>query len=193
MDAVWDVLERIPAPARLADDGIDRVIDELARLPVARMVEFHLGVVELSNRALGWDLWEASDLISRGELSVDAYQDFRLWLIMLGREAYETALADPDSLAGHSAVQTLAVGPPGCLDLVGVAESAFDKMLDELDPEEAEAVEFPDELDDRPLDVSGVPAPADFRSPEGLADRLPRLVRLFGIPRSMLPRQAPDG
>jgi hypothetical protein len=64
------------------------------------MVEFYLGVVELSNRALGWDLWEASDIIGRGELSLDGYMDFRPWLIMLGREAYDTALADPDSLAG---------------------------------------------------------------------------------------------
>jgi hypothetical protein len=154
-------------------------------------------VVELSNRALGWDLWEASDLIGRGELSLDAYQDFRLWLIMLGREVYETALADPDSLAGHPVVQAFAAEPStesaDCLQLASVAENAFDKMLDELDPAEAEAVEFPDELNEVPLDVSGVPAPADFRSPEGLADRLPRLVRLFGIPRSMLPRQAPDG
>jgi hypothetical protein len=62
-DVVWDVLERVPPAARLKDDGVDLVTDELAREPVARVVEFHLGVVELSNRALGWDLWEASDLI----------------------------------------------------------------------------------------------------------------------------------
>ncbi|WP_426502952.1 hypothetical protein ACPPVO_35695 [Dactylosporangium sp. McL0621] len=76
-------------------------------------------------------------------------------------------MADPDSLAGHPAVQALAVGPPagppGCPDLGGIVESAFDQMLEALDQAEAEAIEFPE----TPLEVSGVPAPPDFWSPEG--------------------------
>jgi hypothetical protein len=70
---------------------------------------------------------------------------------MLGREVYETAVADPDLLAGHPAVQALAVGrvagPPGCLDLVGVAEGAFDQTLEALDPAVVEVIEIPDEFD----------------------------------------------
>jgi hypothetical protein len=165
-DAVWDLLDRVPPASRLAEDGVER--------------------------ALGWDLWEAADLIGRGELSVDAFQDFRLWLVMLGREAFEAAVAEPDSLAGHPAVRALAAeaaaGPPGCFDLAGVAEEAFDQMTDGLDPDVADLIEFPEDFNEVARDVAELPAPPDFRAPEGLARRLPRLVELFGIPRSLQPR-----
>jgi hypothetical protein len=44
------------------------------------------------------DLWGAAYLINGGA-SDDAFYYFRCWLVGMGKEVYEAALADPDSLA----------------------------------------------------------------------------------------------
>ena len=48
--------------------------------------------------AYSWPLWDAA-FIMHGGCSDDSFSDFRATLISLGREAYERALADPESLA----------------------------------------------------------------------------------------------
>lgn len=50
------------------------------------------------NRAYDYDLWGAAYLI-HGGCSDDTFWDFRTGLIALGKEIFEKALADPDSLA----------------------------------------------------------------------------------------------
>lgn len=53
---------------------------------------------ELSIRAYRWELWGAAYVIEGG-CSDDSFTDFRAWLISMGRDVYEKALADPESLA----------------------------------------------------------------------------------------------
>jgi hypothetical protein len=48
--------------------------------------------------AYRWDLWAAAYEISGG-CSDDCFMDFRNYLISLGRQIYERALQDPDTLA----------------------------------------------------------------------------------------------
>ncbi len=48
-----------------------------------------------------WDLWGAAYII-HGGCGDDAFDDFRAYLISLGRRIYETALANADSLADVS-------------------------------------------------------------------------------------------
>jgi len=45
-----------------------------------------------------WDLWGAAYLMNGGS-SDDGFKYFRDWLISEGREVFESALADPDSLS----------------------------------------------------------------------------------------------
>src|SRR4051812_27947969 len=52
----------------------------------------------LDRRAYTWRLWGAAQMIEDG-CSDDCFRDFRAYLISLGRDPYERALADPDSLA----------------------------------------------------------------------------------------------
>lgn len=48
-------------------------------------------------KAYDWGLWAAAYVI-HGGCSDDSFSDFRSTVIMLGRETFEAALADPDSL-----------------------------------------------------------------------------------------------
>lgn len=61
-----------------------------------------------------WDLWAAAYLI-HGGCSDDAFDDFRSWLISMGREAYQAALADAES------VGTLAALP-------GIEKASFERF-----------------------------------------------------------------
>jgi hypothetical protein len=181
--AVWDLLERIPLAQRLEPNAAGRIARELARLPIPRIVEFHRGLLHLADRASSWPVWEAAVVISRAELPLDAFADFRMWLIALGRDAFEEAVADPDSLAGHPAVRTLAADPdappPDLQDLASAGETAFEMVLAKLSPQFAALTEFPEVLERRPGETVPERAPADLGAQPGLGERLPQLVRLF--------------
>lgn len=56
----------------------------------------------LAARAHTVDLWGAAYLINGGA-SDDGFYYFRCWLIGMGREVYEAAVANPDSLADAAA------------------------------------------------------------------------------------------
>ncbi|GIK40406.1 MAG: hypothetical protein BroJett011_42390 [Chloroflexota bacterium] len=49
-------------------------------------------------QAYTWDLWAVATLIGRG-CSDNCFIDFRSWLISKGKDVYEAAMKEPDSLA----------------------------------------------------------------------------------------------
>ncbi|MET7393781.1 DUF4240 domain-containing protein [Dactylosporangium sp. NPDC005572] len=186
--AVWDLLDRVPAANHAGKVGMDELVSELARLPVPRIVEFHRGVVALANRALTWRLWEAATIIFRQEIGQDSFTDFRLWLVAQGREVFEAAVADPDSLAGHRPIRALAAKPastwtdedfPTMWELVGVGALAFDLVLRKLNPRMAKQVEFPEALERGPRESPDGPDLPRFGEEPETSRRCPRLVQLF--------------
>ncbi len=73
---------------------------ELMRLPKGEAAEFATHFDAMMNRAYDWPLWGAAYVINGG-CSDDAFQDFRAALISRGQAAYESALFNPESLAGE--------------------------------------------------------------------------------------------
>ena len=71
---------------------------ELRRLPLEEVRSFHAHFDECKDRAYSWELWAAAYIIGGG-CSDDAFSDFRSTLISMGRQTFEQALADPQSLA----------------------------------------------------------------------------------------------
>jgi hypothetical protein len=58
---------------------------------------FHAHFDECYDRAYTWELWAAAYIIGHG-CSDDKFSDFRSTLISMGRQTFERALADPESL-----------------------------------------------------------------------------------------------
>ena len=52
---------------------------------------------EYMDRAYDWELWAAAFILGQG-CSDDGFLDFRTWLISMGREIYEKAVKNPESL-----------------------------------------------------------------------------------------------
>jgi hypothetical protein len=105
MDAerFWKIVElsrRGFDPSRV-DGNMARQLEELRRLLLAlprdEIVGFRDQLFKQMDAAFHWDLWGAAYLIGGG-CSDDGFTDFRGWLISMGRNVFERALADAESL-----------------------------------------------------------------------------------------------
>jgi hypothetical protein len=95
----WQIVDRVH---RAAGDDMDlkcRIIErDISALPAAEALVFARLFDTVMGRAYHWPLCGAAFVINGG-CSDDTFCDFRAALISRGREAFESALADPDSLA----------------------------------------------------------------------------------------------
>jgi hypothetical protein len=95
----WEVIyTACRSDALHADEWDLRLQAELRKLPPDEIIEWNHIFDRLAARAYTADLWGASYLIHGGG-GDDGFYYFRCWLIGMGREVYEEALANPDSLA----------------------------------------------------------------------------------------------
>ncbi len=102
----WTLVEsaRSDAGGELGEDGaaLAKTLGvRLAALPDAE--RFGRTFADLVRQAATWDLYGAAYLIGGG-CDDGGFEDFRFGLVAAGRETYESALRDADSLAGYAAV-----------------------------------------------------------------------------------------
>lgn len=93
--------------------------EALATLSPEEIIAFDERFDALYCASYSWALWGAAYLIGGG-CSDDGFDYFRAWLIAQGREVYTRAVADPDSLADHSAEGV------ECEDMLYVAGHAYE-------------------------------------------------------------------
>lgn len=74
--------------------------EALEKMEASDLIGFQEMVDGLMHDAYGYDLWGAAYLITGG-LSPDDFECFRARLILVGKEAFEAALQEPDSLAQY--------------------------------------------------------------------------------------------
>jgi len=115
-------------------------------------------------------LWAAAYLVNGG-CSDDGFDYFRGWLIVQGREVFEHAAADPDTLADLPVIQVAASNATfmECEEMLYIAAKAHKAATGEELPPDAYATRRP-ELDTE-LDF-------DFDDRTEMQRRLPRLTAL---------------
>jgi hypothetical protein len=108
-DRFWQIVERAAKSDHDPDAHIEALRTELRKLTLDEIISFEVAFRRYLNEAYTWDLWGAAYVI-HGGCSDDGFEYFTRWLVSRGRDVYETALANPDSLAqrdlqrGHSGV-----------------------------------------------------------------------------------------
>src|SRR5688500_17028973 len=106
----WQLVEAARAQVgdtmQWAEAVADALVDRLVELSPEEIVAFGLRFDVLQDEAYRWDLWSAAYLINGGA-SDDGFEYFRGWLLAQGRQVWEAALADPDSLAGLTGIDQL--------------------------------------------------------------------------------------
>ncbi|HRH92234.1 MAG TPA: DUF4240 domain-containing protein [Agitococcus sp.] len=94
----WKVIDK---SRRVVDgemeDMPESLKNELIKLSNEDILAFNNLYYLLMDEAYSWELWGVAYIIGGG-CSDDSFTDFRSWLISKGQKAYETGLANPDSL-----------------------------------------------------------------------------------------------
>ena len=96
--------------------------EELAKLPAEEIISFERIFDELKDKAYIGNLWDAATVIMQA-CSDDGFQEFREWLVGRGREVYESAIRDPETL-----VDVLEVHEQIFPTLLGPAMDAYEKV-----------------------------------------------------------------
>jgi hypothetical protein len=77
-----------------------RYLELLSAMTPDQLVGFKRAFEERMREAYTWDLWAAAYIIGGG-CSNDGFRDFRAWLIAQGRQTFEAAVRDPETLADY--------------------------------------------------------------------------------------------
>ena len=171
IDRFWELVEQtrqrqIASPRD--DDGFPELDDEgaltetLSELTPEEIVQFDRRFGERMLAAYHWDLWGAYDIIEESCAGDDAFEHFRAELILLGRQVFEAALADADSLADVSPL------PWGDEGLIYVPLTVYEQKTGESLPYDENLPPFPSHPAGEPWEE------------KDLAHRLPRLWALYG-------------
>ncbi|OLR91758.1 DUF4240 domain-containing protein [Actinokineospora bangkokensis] len=110
-EAFWQLIGRAVEQPGDRDERAEWLTEELTRLPRAQVVDFATRLAAVRCRADTPALAAAARLIHAGQCSEDAFRSFQLWLLTLGRDRFDTVVADPDALADLPEVQALAARP----------------------------------------------------------------------------------
>ncbi len=95
----WDIIAKAcRSDPRRAEEWDQRLQAALEKLDSDEIIEWNRIFDRLAARAYTVDLWGAAYTINGGA-SDDGFYYFRCWLIGMGRDVYEAAVANPDSLA----------------------------------------------------------------------------------------------
>src|SRR5262245_35675359 len=140
----------------------------LSKLPPEEMVSFWATYCNLVIEAYSYNLWGAAYHINGG-CSDDGFHDFCEWLVEQGRDVYESAVRDPDTLADVPVGSDSARGE-------GLERAAIDAWTKKTGRTEDD---FYDEAQRLPR--SAWPDPGedwDYEDDDEMFRRLPRLAAL---------------
>ena len=95
----WRLIEDAHVNAKGNSEQQYRLIDEqLGNSPASEIIDFETILKEQLRRADQFKMMEAAFIVA-SYVSDDTFEDFRAWLISLGKEKFERALDDPESIA----------------------------------------------------------------------------------------------
>jgi hypothetical protein len=96
LDEFWEHVHK--SKRKDPEAHAERLTKRLAKLKPEEIIDFEHWWNTLTREAYHWDLWGAAYLINGG-CSDDGFTDFRTWLILRGRDVFQAAVANPDTLA----------------------------------------------------------------------------------------------
>jgi hypothetical protein len=91
LNGFWEIIRRSKDP----EPGVRYI---LGQLTPSELIEFEHHFLKMLDDAYHWDLWGAA-YVGCGGCSDDGFADFCAGLIFQGKDVYESALKNPDSLA----------------------------------------------------------------------------------------------
>ena len=119
----WKLIDKTRVAASGdAQKQSDLLTEELAKLPAEEIISFDEIFHDLKDSAYIANLWDAAYLIEYG-CGHSGFQEFREWLVGRGKDAYEKAIENPETL-----IDVLEVGEQIFPTLLGPAMEAYEKV-----------------------------------------------------------------
>jgi hypothetical protein len=159
--ACWTIIERARRECTEPEDIVAEVLEILRKSKPEEIEAFDRGLTRLMERSYSWALWGAAYLINGG-CSDDGFDYFRGWLLTRGREVFEAALANPDSLADVVDEEDVE-----CEEMLYVAMHAYEEVTGE-------------DFEGSGMDYSNLGDGWDFDDAKQMQRRYPRLWAKFG-------------
>ncbi len=146
-----------------SDAQIDCIAESLRALSPEEIVHFQTELESRMQAAYTWDLWGAAHVLSpTHSCDDDQFEAFRTWLIGQGREVFENAVSQPDSLFEVTDVE---VDEYEFDDLLHVANQVYEERIGEDASIETPSVS----------DLSLIGSHWDFTSEAECSNRFPQL------------------
>jgi hypothetical protein len=170
-DEFWQIVKLTLESDRDPDAQLQALRTTLRELTLEEIISFEVAFRRYLNKAYTWDLWGAAYVI-HGGCSDDGFEYFRRWLVSRGRDVYEAALADPDSLTELD----MRPGPDGVWEFEAIYYVAMRVFKEKGGEGDVRSYSEPE---------VGLGGPAPSGEPfeddrEHLARRYPKLWRRFG-------------
>ncbi|PPK63594.1 DUF4240 domain-containing protein [Actinokineospora auranticolor] len=185
-EAFWQLIGRTAEQPGDRDERTEWLTEELTRLPVPQIIDFAQRLATVHHKADTWTMRAAARLIHDGWCSDDSFWSFQLWLLTLGRDTFERAVDDPDTLAEVESIRVLAAKPmKEWADRDWPEWESLDYAAHEAH-QEATGQECGLESLDLPTAPNPQDAPWDLADPAQLQARLPHLSTLFAHSQTSL-------
>lgn len=97
-DEFWALIHEIRAVAADNEEMAEKLKARLEILAPDQVAAYETHLCACMDQLYTWDVWGAA-YVMNGGCSDDGFEYWRAMLISLGKEAFETALNDPDALA----------------------------------------------------------------------------------------------
>ncbi|MFK3979056.1 DUF4240 domain-containing protein [Micromonospora sp. NPDC050397] len=186
VDEFWFLLEASRSAGAKRKEREAFLRQRLWRAPRPHLLDFVQHLSGTREPANTYRLWRAADIIMGEGCGTDSFHYFQMWLVGLGRDVYEAAIADPDSLATAPEVRRIAALPrpwpdddyPSWESLEYVAWE-IGNQRDDIDGDIRDVL-----TDERGVRPRMDPGPDDIEwrllNTEDVSRRHPRLWALFG-------------
>ncbi|MDJ0945454.1 MAG: DUF4240 domain-containing protein [Kiloniellales bacterium] len=115
-DLFWELIETARKAGGSPDEQVAVLTESLAGFKASQIKAFEKLLFDVLARAYHFDLWALAFLVQDG-CSDDAFEAFRAWLVLRGRQAFELALAEPARFliehptTSHNAAEALLQAP----------------------------------------------------------------------------------
>lgn len=96
LDEFWEHIQK--SKRKDPEAHAEKLTARLSKLKPDEIIDFGHWWDAMKREAYHWNLWGAAYLINGG-CSDDGFIDFRSWLVLRGRDVFQAAVTDPDTLA----------------------------------------------------------------------------------------------
>ena len=117
-DQFWEIIDSAISSVSSTDEVALKVTQSLEQLEPSGIISFKQHQLDVEAESYRWDLWAVAYIINGG-CSDDGFDYFRAWLVANGRDKFDKAMSNPESIGEW------ADGDADYEDMLYVADTAY--------------------------------------------------------------------